>query len=379
MTLAVKNERKIKTNKQSCPQKILSNNVGLYGNIFCYICNQIRMPDLLCRKNDMKGTGIVPFSAMLEEINFVGSSTSKVRDVDECDASSIMVRSFKTECRQIICPLGQFRIGKVCGYNSEKWVGGLFSVLLKLTPLKYTSKIDLAFVFQSEIRNDNKSAWLHRNAMRTWNIEVLYKPTANGKYVEYFVILASYPFKSVNPKQLQVTIEQALKEIWYVEINSVRSEFEVEFNRYHRYLHRSRQALISYNVTIDQPFGYVIEMYVYKKERSDVVQTRILFDVAMREGHNMIKNVWFINKLFFCKQIELNDYEYDKGSHTVFFKVTNKTLYASDYITMNTASVRVCLNQFSHNNGLFNSQNVHLQDWVLFISSSLTIANRVWL
>ncbi|KAL4231212.1 hypothetical protein ACF0H5_008794 [Mactra antiquata] len=353
------------------------NYVGLYGNIFCFICNVLTIPDPLCRWQDFKKPLNVPFSAILDRIGVEGSSVSKERDISACDASSVMVNSFEIECRQVICPLGQFRIGEHCGYYSKKWFGRSFTVLLKLTPLHGTPKIELAFVFQSAIKNDPKSSWLQRNAMRTWNIEVLYKPTANGKYVEYFVILASYPFKSVNPKQLQVTIEQALKEIWFVENNSVQSKFNVELNRYHKYQYLSREKFSSFNITIGQPYGYGTEQIMYQESKSDI-ENGILFDAAMRKGQNIMMNAWFINELFFCKQIELNDDEYDLSSHTVFFKVTNKTLYASDYIKTITSSVRVCLNQFSVNDGHFNSRNIYLEDWIHFISWLLTIANAVW-
>ncbi|KAL4231216.1 hypothetical protein ACF0H5_008798 [Mactra antiquata] len=72
-----------------------SNQIGAYGNIFCYICNQIRMPELLCRENELKGLDSVPFSAILEIKDFDISSFSKERDINGCDASSVMVRSFK--------------------------------------------------------------------------------------------------------------------------------------------------------------------------------------------------------------------------------------------------------------------------------------------
>ncbi|KAL4231215.1 hypothetical protein ACF0H5_008797 [Mactra antiquata] len=51
-----------------------------FGNVFCYLCNELRMNDLFCRKNNIKGLNSFPFIVMLEEIHFADVTDSGKND-----------------------------------------------------------------------------------------------------------------------------------------------------------------------------------------------------------------------------------------------------------------------------------------------------------
>ncbi|KAL4231214.1 hypothetical protein ACF0H5_008796 [Mactra antiquata] len=69
----------------------------LYGNIFCFMCNELLEPDQLCRVNINKGFSGFPFHVMLEEIHFEDVSGSEQKDSNNCDRFSVMVHSFTNE------------------------------------------------------------------------------------------------------------------------------------------------------------------------------------------------------------------------------------------------------------------------------------------
>ncbi|KAL4231213.1 hypothetical protein ACF0H5_008795 [Mactra antiquata] len=340
-----------------------THNLHIYGNIFCFICNEIWLPDLLCRVNNNKSLSRFPFIAMLEEIHFEDVSGSEQKGSNYCDEVSVMVHSFTTACRQVICPWGQFRVADTCGYHSKRWVGGSFSVILKLTPLQGMPKIDIAFVRKPEIMNDTESSWIKQNAMKVWQIKTLYKPTVCGKYVEFFLVFASYPYKSVNPSKLRKNLGQALLETWYVEVKETRISLSVEMDPFQNY-----QAFDSSKnyYAMNASFTYLNEYYnyLYFPDVSDGVLPYFLYDVNDR--NEIINNgLWFLSKLFFCEQIELYVDEYDDFRRTILFKVTNKTLHASDFMVTNTGSKRVCLSQFLAKSGECKSFNLPIYYWLL--------------
>lgn len=247
----------------------------------------------------------------------------------------------QTECRQVECSWGKFRLGNKCDFHSTEWIGGPFTAVLKLSPLEKARKINISTIFDQmeSLRYDKKARWLKRNAMRAWNVQTLYKPSVNKKYVDYILVFSSYPKNSINPRKLQNVLKNTLKETWFVEDDGTNIRLKVELNYFEHYMRKRGENGMDV---------YVSSMLLFNDYMAN--EDESLFPILFKDDEKFGHIGLYINKLFLCDQIDLFEDEFEIISvNSVLFKVTNTTLYETEYRITEEGKIRICVNNFPVN------------------------------
>lgn len=279
------------------------------------------------------------------------------------------VVNLQTECRRVECSMGKIRLGGRCQFFSKEWIGDPFTVVLKLIPLDRLTKLHASVIsnIQSEFKNDPKPKWLKRKAMKNWIVRtLLYRPSADKKYIEYFVAFSQFPFSSVDPSRLWAIVQRTLNETWRLTVKNTTVPLQVQFNRRDQYQKVHRSYLQSEGIIIDQEYGYINSYSTHKDS-----EERYLFGVY--DMYYYSKGPVYLNELFFCNRIKLMPEEFEESRDFILLKPTNEVLFPAQYIRSRTGEYYVCLNRFPQSKGLSNDQHVQLEMAIVLSSSLLQI------
>ena len=257
-----------------------------------------------------------------------------------------------------------------CEFYSNRWIGGHFAISLRAEAAMNKFKISRTFFddMPQNIRNDNLAKWLKRKTMKRWKLTSFYHLSADNVSVDYLIVQARCPLRSVSPKYIEETIKRTLEEPWYIYDKNKRIPLKMFMNEGNSYVIRN----VDISDKLDESTTEIINIDIknYHSEFALINKDDILYKVSEGLWEPLVNEI-LITNLFFCDQVDLLPEEYEDNGISIFFKVTNTSLY--DFRRVNSITeipksyfelygmfqvpvpqiIRVCLREFGSttNNG----------------------------
>ena len=262
-----------------------------------------------------------------------------------------------------------------------------------------TTKSRISRAFFDEMpqaeKNDITAKWLKRKTMKRWHIVSLYHLSADNISIDYLIVEAKYPFKSVNPSNIERTVKMTLENYWYIFDKNESIALKMFMNMYEEsfVVHseipkvpelpkRDNRTYISSHFSEDH--GRLYNLMGEDLLKPDDI---LLYKVSMGLWEPF-EEVILITNLFFCIQVDLLPEEFEDYTYSIFFKVKNVTLYNFRRINSlrensslekpgiygGSQTVRVCLHEFGITSNVADSNYTFETDTYAFY-----IAVYIWI
>ena len=250
---------------------------------------------------------------------------------------------FLQSCRPVFCPEGQIRVNDVCRIFGDKWYIREARLIIKLTPLDSSLKLDHLHEREVEQLASPKKKFLLSPLLADFDAELFYRTRTNETTIEYILALLFLQKQMVRPEMLMKNIEHSLRQNWKLTIAGNTFDLRAEFSRYITY--------IPYMDTNEIRFA------PHLQNGNELLREESVMTLSKEKSLNYMANDMRITKLFFCEQIRFQQDEFDIATAKVVLLAMNKSFGDGEFIASTGPDgkyreIRMCLSDvLTENNG----------------------------
>ena len=250
---------------------------------------------------------------------------------------------FFQSCRPVFCPEGQIRVNDVCRIFGDKWYIREARLIIKLTPLDSSLKLDHLHEMEVEQLASPKKKFLMSPFLADFDAELFYRTHDNKTTIEYILALLFLQKQMMRPDLLMKNIEQSLRQSWKLNIAGNTFDLRAEFNKY-----------ITYSPYFDKN---ELSFAPHLQNNNELLREESVKTWSQVKSLIYMASDLRITKLFFCEQIRFQQDEFDIATAKVVLLALNKSFGDGEFIASTGPEgeyreIRMCLSDvLTENNG----------------------------